>query len=53
MMGGARIRPIMDRVVVTIGVVATVLGAVVIHHQATMDPYSVWCDPQVVACHTR
>lgn len=44
------IRPIADRVVTALGVLMVIGYALVVHHQATLDPHSVWCDPHVVVC---
>ena len=39
-----------DRVIVALGILMVVVYTVVMHHQATLDPHSVWCDPSVMAC---
>lgn len=43
-------RPIADLVVTALGVLMVIVFAMITHHQATLDPYSVWCDPHVTAC---
>ena len=47
-----RTHQVADLIITILGVLMTIIYTIVMYHQATLDPYSVWCDPHAAACVT-
>jgi len=47
---GVDVVRVADRVVCALGVGMVVVFGFLVHHQATLDPHAVWCDPHLVGC---
>jgi len=45
-----RATPTADAVVCALGVLMVLVYAVAMYHHATLDPYSMWCDPRMTGC---
>lgn len=46
----ANTHPVGDLIVTALGVCMVITYTIIMYRHATMNPYSVWCDPHLVTC---